>query len=142
MLPMTRLDGGSEFDARKPLRAAQFFGFAAMVARRTARDNVAVVPPLLVQPIDIAEVADALTRAVLGTPQGRPPDLAGPEQMNLVDMARRTQAARGDPTSVRAGVRDDLFGVGTADDALLPDPPARIGTTTFETWLAAQSATT
>ena len=54
------------------LRATQFFGFAAMVAERTVRDGVAAVPPLLMQPVDVADVADVLVRTAVGTPQGRP----------------------------------------------------------------------
>ena len=120
------------------LRATQFFGFGAMVARRTARDSVAVLPPLILQPVDVAEVADALAGAALGTPQGRLPDLAGPEPMSLIDLARRTLAARGDPTRVRAGSWDDLVVVATDSEALLPGPSARLGATTFEAWLSGQ----
>jgi uncharacterized protein YbjT (DUF2867 family) len=120
------------------LRATQFFGFAGMVARRTARDGVATVPPLLVQPVDVAEVADLLARTAVGTPQGRAQDLAGPEPMDLVDMARRTLAARGDPTRLRASWRDGPFGVEMAGEMLLPGPEARLGTTTFESWLGRQ----
>jgi uncharacterized protein YbjT (DUF2867 family) len=123
------------------LRATQFFGFAAMVAERTVRDGVAAVPPLLMQPVDVADVADVLVRTAVGTPQGRARDLAGPETMDLVDMARRTLAARGDPTRLRASWRDGPFGVEMAGEVLLPGPDARLGSTTFDSWLARQRPT-
>jgi uncharacterized protein YbjT (DUF2867 family) len=121
------------------LRATQFFGFAGMLARRTAHNGVAAIPPLLVQPVDVAEVADLLARTAVSTPQGRAPDLAGPEPMDLVDMARRTLAAHGDRTRVRASWQDSALGAGMTGRVLLPGPEARLGSTTFESWLDRQS---
>jgi hypothetical protein len=40
--------------------------------------------------------------------------LAGPQTEDLVDMARRTLAARGDPTRLVASWRDGPFGVASA----------------------------
>jgi hypothetical protein len=61
--------------------------------------------------------------------------------MDLVDMARRTLAARGDPTRLRASWRDGPFGVEMAGEVLLPGPDARLGSTTFDSWLARQRPT-
>ena len=121
------------------VRATQFFGFAAMVAGWTTRDGVATVTPLLVQPVAVADVAAVLAETATGAPQGRAPDLAGPEPHDLVDMARRTLAARGDPTRLRASWRDGPFGVECAGEVLLPGPDARLAPTTFEAWLADQT---
>jgi uncharacterized protein YbjT (DUF2867 family) len=119
-------------------RATQFHDFAAMVARRTTRDRVATVPPLLVQPVAVADVATVLVELAAGAPQGRAPDLAGPEPQDLVDMARRTLSARGDRTRLRASWRDGPYGVDWAGEVLLPGDRARLGTTTFDTWLGQQ----
>jgi uncharacterized protein YbjT (DUF2867 family) len=119
-------------------RATQFHDFAGMVAGRTSRDGVATVPPLLVQPVAITDVATVLVELAAGAPQGRVPDLAGPETEDLVDMARRTLAARGDPTRLRASWRDGPFGVDWAGEVLLPGDGARLGRITFDTWLGRQ----
>jgi uncharacterized protein YbjT (DUF2867 family) len=116
-------------------RATQFHEFAGMVARWTTRDGVATVAPLLVQPVAVADVASVLVELATGAPQGRAPDLAGPETEDLVDMARRTLAARGDRARLRASWRDGLFGVAWADEVLLPGPGARLAPTTFDSWL-------
>jgi uncharacterized protein YbjT (DUF2867 family) len=121
-------------------RATQFHDFAGMVAGRTRRDGVAIVPPLLVQPVAITDVATVLVELAAGAPQGRAPDLAGPETEDLVDMARRTLAARGDPTRLRASWRDGPFGVDWAGEVLLPGDGARLGRITFDTWLRGQRA--
>src|SRR5205085_2322618 len=77
------------------LRATQFHEFAEMVVAWTLRGDTAVVPPLLVQPVAAADVGDVLAELVVGPPDGRATELAGPQTQDLVDMARRTLAARG-----------------------------------------------
>jgi len=93
---------------------------------------------LLVQPVAVADVAAVLVELATGAPLGRAPDLAGPEPQDLVDMARRTLSARGDPTRLRASWRDGPYGVDWAGEVLLPGDRARLGTTTFDTWLGQQ----
>jgi uncharacterized protein YbjT (DUF2867 family) len=97
------------------LRATQFHEFAGMVVAWSRRGEIAVVPPLLMQPVAAADVGAVLAEIAAGAPRGRATDLAGPEPQDLVDMARRTLAAR------RASIR------------LVP--------TTFDAWLAAQGET-
>ncbi|MFC5753212.1 SDR family oxidoreductase [Actinomadura rugatobispora] len=118
--------------------ATQFHDFAAMVASWTEQDGVATIAPLLVQPIAPADVADVLAEVAVGRPQGRYADLAGPEPQDLVDMARRTDQARG--RSVRlVPTWSGIFDPAMAGDVLLPGPDARIAPTTFDQWLAGQT---
>lgn len=121
-------------------RATQFFDFAEMVVGWTTRDGVATVAPLLLQPVAIADVAAVLVEAAAGPPQGRAVDLAGPEPLDLVDMARRTLTARRDPTRLRASWRDGPFSLAMAGEGLLPGPGARLGVVTFDDWLAEQAS--
>lgn len=115
--------------------ATQFHDFAAMLAGWTERDGVATIPPLLVQPVAPGDVADVLAEVAAGTPQGRCPDLAGPEPQDLVDMARRTHQARGRTVKLVPTWSGPL-GTDMAGDVLLPGEGARIAPTTFEEWLA------
>lgn len=116
--------------------ATQFHDFAATVTAWTEHDGAATIAPLLVQPIAPADVADVLAEVAAGEPQGRHPDLAGPEPHDLVDMARRTNDVRG--RSVRLVPSwSGPFGVGMAGEALLPGEGARIAPTSFDEWLAA-----
>jgi uncharacterized protein YbjT (DUF2867 family) len=112
----------------------QFHDFAAMVAGWTEKDGVASIAPLLVQPIAPADVADVLAEIATGDPQGRYPDVAGPEQQDLVDMARRTLEARGRAVEL-VPTWSGIFGLEMAGDVLLPGDGARIMPTTFEEWL-------
>ncbi|GAA4235595.1 uncharacterized protein YbjT (DUF2867 family) [Streptosporangium album] len=115
----------------------QFHDFAAMVASWTEQDGTATIAPLLVQPIAPADVAEVLAEIATGEPQGCYVDVAGPEPQDLVDMARRTNQARGRAVKLiptwSAG-----FGPAMAGNVLLPGEGARIAPTTFDEWLAEQ----
>jgi uncharacterized protein YbjT (DUF2867 family) len=119
--------------------ATQFHDFAATVTSWTERDGVATIAPLLVQPIAAADIAEVLAEVATGSPQGRYPDVAGPETQDLVDMARRTNGVRGHPVRL-VPTWSGLFGPSMAGDVLLPGDGARIMPTTFDAWLAAGAA--
>lgn len=118
------------------VRATQFHDFGAMVTRWTERDGTATVAPLLVQPIAPSDIADVLAEIAVGEPQGRYPDVAGPEPQDLVDMARRTNEVRGHPMRL-VPTWSGPFGASMAGDVLLPGDGARIAPTTFDEWLEA-----
>jgi uncharacterized protein YbjT (DUF2867 family) len=116
--------------------ATQFHDFAAMVTTWTERDGTAAIAPLLVQPIAPADVAGVLAEVAAGEPQGRHPDLAGPEPQDLVDMARRTNEVRGHRVRLIPSW-SGMFDTSMAGNVLLPGDRARIAPTTFDEWLAA-----
>ena len=112
--------------------ATQVHDFAEMVTTWTEQDGSAAIAPLLIQPVAPADVADVLAEIATGPPQGRCPDLAGPEPQDLVDLARRTRAA-GAPRSASYPWSSGLFDLDMAGDVLLPGPGARIAPTTSTT---------
>lgn len=120
-------------------RVTQFHEFAGQVIGWTRQGDVAYLPPLLVQPIAAADVGDALAELAVGSPRGRAIDLAGPEPQDLVDMARRTLAARGESIRLVPSWRTGVFGVDAAGEVMLAGPDARLAPTTFDAWLARQS---
>ncbi|MFD3522421.1 SDR family oxidoreductase [Streptomyces sp. NPDC058653] len=117
--------------------AAQFHDFAAMVASWTEQDGVATVAPLLMQPIAPADVADVLAEIATGEPHGRYVDVVGPDPQDLVDMARRTNEARGHSVKL-VPTWSSLFGTEMAGNVMLAGEGARIAPTTFDQWLAEQ----
>ena len=122
------------------LRAAQFHEFVAELVDWGTRDGVAYVPDMRTQLVAGRTVAEAL--ADLATlPESSAgtapfPEIAGPREERLVEIARLLVAHRGDPVRVE-GVVDpadpdsDLYGQG----ALLPGPHATLAGPTFEEWL-------
>lgn len=117
--------------------ATQFHDFAETVVSWTEQHGRAEIAPLLVQPIDPDDIAAVLAEIVVGDPQGRYSDVAGPQTQDLVDMARRTLAVRGREVTL-VPTWSSIFGVEMAGDALLPGPDARIAPTTFDQWLSRQ----
>jgi uncharacterized protein YbjT (DUF2867 family) len=118
------------------VRATQFHDFAAMVAGWAEKDGTATIAPLLVQPIAQDDVAAILADVAVGAPLGSKLDIAGPDTQDLVDMARRTFAVRGKDIKLVPTWRGN-FGTDMAGEILLPGDGARLGTITFEDWLAA-----
>jgi uncharacterized protein YbjT (DUF2867 family) len=118
------------------VRATQFHDFAAMVAGWSARDGVATIAPLLVQPVAPVDVADVLAEVAAGAPQGRIVELAGPRTEDLVDMARRTLEVRGQQLRLVPTWRG-IFDVSMAGEAQLPGDDVRLAPTSFDDWLAA-----
>jgi uncharacterized protein YbjT (DUF2867 family) len=117
----------------------QFHDFAEMVASWTEKDGVATIAPLLVRPVAPADVAEVLAEVVVGPPQGRHIDVAGPDQQDFVDMARRTHLARGRTVKL-VPTWQGMFGLAMSGDALLPGPDARTTPTSFEEWLTSVTA--
>lgn len=117
--------------------ATQSHDFAEMVATWTAPDGIANIAPLLVQPIAPADLAEVLAEIVAAEPQGSPRRRGRPEPQELVDMARRTFAARGRTVKL-VPTRSTMIGSAMAGDVMLPGGGARIAPTTFDEWLAQQ----
>jgi uncharacterized protein YbjT (DUF2867 family) len=117
------------------VRSTQFHDFAAMVAGWTLQDGTATIPPLLVQPIAQQEVGEMLADVATGPPLRRAMDIAGPEPQDLVDMARRTFTARGEQVRLVPTWRG-VFDTSMAGEVLLPEGGARLGSVTFDDWLA------
>ncbi|MCF2130961.1 NAD(P)H-binding protein [Strepomyces sp. STD 3.1] len=115
------------------LRAAQWHEFAAQTLARGG--PLVVAPRMRCQPIAAREVADHLAGLAEGTPLGLAPELAGPEVLEMVDMVKRLQRARGGrrpvlPVKLPGKVGRDMTG-----DGLLPLEAGPRGTITFAEWV-------
>ncbi|MET1037692.1 MAG: NAD(P)H-binding protein [Aeromicrobium sp.] len=119
------------------LRATQFHEFAAQMLDRVP-GPVAVLPRQRNQPVAAREVARALVDHVTGPPAGLAPELAGPQEENLADMARRLLRARGSRRRV-VQVRLPIKGAGAmAGGGLLPTTDGPRGVQTYDQWLTEQ----
>lgn len=117
------------------VRATQFHELAGRVAQLAAKDGVAPIAPLLVQPIAPSDVGEILAEIATGEPLNAKKDIAGPDTQDFVDMARRTLAAHGQDIKLVPTWRA-MFDTSMAGEVLLPGPDARIAPTTFDDWLA------
>ena len=121
------------------LRATQFHEFAGQLLARS-HGPLAVVPRMRVQPVAAREVGQALVGIVLTGPAGRAPDLAGPAEHELVDLARQVLRAHRSRRRVLPVRLPGRAGQAMASGALLPVGvgPGQRGRQSFAEWLAAE----
>jgi uncharacterized protein YbjT (DUF2867 family) len=124
------------------LRAAQFHEFVPLFLEWGRQGDVIYVPEMRTQLVAARTVAEALAELADGsTPAPETsgdaiPEIAGPREERLADVARLVAARRGD--SVRIEVvndPDDPEQALYASGALLPGPDAVLAGPTFEQWL-------
>ncbi len=116
------------------LRATQFHEFAGQVLGAVP-GPLAVVPRMRSRPVAASEVAARLVRLVHGEPQGVVRPIAGPEVLEVTQMARRLLAARGERRWVVPLRIPGRAGRAMAAGALLPAEPFDRGTQTFGEYL-------
>lgn len=121
------------------VRATQFHEFGEMMVQWNRTGDSATIPPLRLQPVAAADTGSVLTEVATQAPRNGWFELAGPERLDLVDMARRTLAARRQSVLVTAGWSGG-FDETAAGDPFLPGPDARIAPTSFDAWLRALGA--
>jgi uncharacterized protein YbjT (DUF2867 family) len=131
------------------LRAAQFHEFVGQLVEWGTQGDVSYVQNMRTQAVAARTVAQAL--ADLATDPGSAPAprsseapipaIAGPQEENLVDMAKLLVARRGDPVRIE-GVSDaadpntEIYENG----GLLPGADATLAGPTFEEWLDAEKS--
>ncbi|MEU7769761.1 SDR family oxidoreductase [Micromonospora taraxaci] len=121
------------------LRSTQFYELAAQMLA-SIPGPVAVVPQMRIQPIAAHEVARCLVDLALADPAGRAPDIAGPQQLRMSDMARRLLRSRGSHRVVLPVRLPGSTGRAMAGDGLLPTAPGPRGNQTFDQWLGSPAA--
>ena len=118
------------------MRATQFHELPARLMALTRHDSHAQVLDIKpVRPVAARTVAEVLLELAESAPAGRAPDLAGPQEEGLVELAREFVDRRGEALTVDAATV-----TGIPPRALLPDNGARIEGPTYEEWLASDDA--
>jgi uncharacterized protein YbjT (DUF2867 family) len=120
------------------LRTTQFHDFAAQILDRTSVGQIALVPRMRSQPIAAREVAVALADLVAEAPQGRVPDLAGPQPEEMTDLVRRYVRATRQRRWVVPVTVPGAAGRAMRNGGALPAGPGARGSQTFDAWLAEQ----
>jgi uncharacterized protein YbjT (DUF2867 family) len=126
------------------LRAAQFHEFVAELVDWGRQDGVSYLPPMRTQLVAARTVAEALVDlATAPDPRNGTaiPEIAGPREENLVEVATLLAAHRGDPVRIEAVTNPaDPDAALYEQGALLPGPHATLAGPTFEEWLEGEPA--
>ena len=123
------------------VHATQFFEFLKGLADISMVGDKVHLPPVLFQPMAADDVASALARIAVSPPQNGTVEIGGPEQFRVDELVRRRLAALKDPREVIADPTALYSGAKLSERTLLPGNNARLGETTFETWLTQSGAT-
>jgi uncharacterized protein YbjT (DUF2867 family) len=130
----TALDSGAPVSI---LRATQFHEFPGQVLDR-AKGPIAIMPRMRVQTVAASEVGEVLVALAVGTPVGRAPDLAGPQERQLTDLARLVLDKRGSKKALWKVTVPGAAGKAMRSGALIPADGTR-GVISFDQWLAGGS---
>src|SRR5262249_26677239 len=128
------------------LRAAQFHEFVPPLVEWGRNGVVSHVPKMRAQLVAARTVAKALARLATDTNWGEPapnsiPEIAGPREERLADVARLPVAPRGDRLRIEEVSDDDLLGSDLLENGgLLPGPEATLAGPTFEEWVKEEYA--
>jgi uncharacterized protein YbjT (DUF2867 family) len=126
------------------LRAAQFFEFVDVLMSWSRQGDTVYLPKMRTQAVAARTVAEELAALALDpepAAAGAPiPEIAGPREEYLPDLAAQLASRRGDPVKVEAvdnpADPDDAL---NANGGLLPSPHAKLAGPTFTEWLDANA---
>jgi hypothetical protein len=127
------------------LRAAQFHEFVPELIEWGRKGDVSYLPKMRTQVVAARTVAEALVDMATDSrwnATGPIPEIAGPREENLVEIARLFVTRRGDPVRIEE-VSDPSYPDSHLNESggLLPGPHATLAGPTFEEWLDSASAT-
>ena len=118
------------------VHATQFFEFLKGLADISTDGNKVRLPPVLFQPMAADDVASAVGRIAVGPPVNGTVEIGGPEHFRMDELVRRRLALLNDPREVIADPNARYSGAKISEKTLVPGDNARLGETTFESWLA------
>ena len=103
-------------------------------------DGKVHLPHVLFQPMAADDVASAMGRIAVGHPVNGVVEIGGPEQFRVDELVRRRLASLKDTREVIADPNARYSGAKISEKTLVPGNNARLGETSFETWLTQPAA--
>jgi uncharacterized protein YbjT (DUF2867 family) len=116
------------------VRATQFHEFPLQILSRARVGPVALVPMMRIQPVAARTVGEVLVE-IAAEPTATTAEIAGPEEKDLVSLARTIVSKRRDRVWVAPLPVPGAAGRAMRSGAQLPSPAAHIMGPTFEEWL-------
>ena len=117
------------------VQATQFFEFLKGLADISMIGDKVHLPPALFQPMAADDVATALARIAVASPVNGTIEIGGPQPFRMDELVRRRLASLKDPREVVADPDARYSGARISERTLVPGNNARLGETSFETWL-------
>jgi uncharacterized protein YbjT (DUF2867 family) len=116
------------------VRATQFFEFMNAAVSENADEATVRLPPILIQPMASADVAQAVADVSVDPPLRGTREIAGPDVFALDELGRITLAAHGDHRAVVIDNNAGMFAPASGD-ALIANDGTVIAKTSYREWL-------
>jgi uncharacterized protein YbjT (DUF2867 family) len=122
------------------VQATQFFEFLKGLADISFDGKKVRLPHVLFQPMAADDVATGVGRVAVGQPLNGIVEIGGPAAFHLDELVRRRLASLNDPREVIPDPNALYSGAKLSEKTLVPGNNARLGETSFETWLTLPAA--
>jgi len=122
------------------VHATQFFEFLKGLADISFDGKKVRLPHVLFQPMAADDVASAVGRVAVGQPVNGIVEIGGPEQFRLDELVRQRLSSLNDSREVVPDPNALYSGAKLSEKTLVPGNNARLGETSFETWLTQPAA--
>lgn len=122
------------------LRSTQFHEFVPMSIKAASVGPLVFVPTMRTQPVAAREVAAALVDAAEAGPQGRLPDLGGPQAEQLKGLVAAYLAKTRQKKRIVPLHLPGPMGKAMRSGGLIPAPGSAVGHQTFSEWLETVNA--
>src|SRR5437762_541208 len=122
------------------VHATQFFEFVKGIADISMVGDKVHVPPVLFRPMAADDVASAVGSIAVGQPVNGVVEIGGPQEFRLDELVRKRLASLNDRREVIADPNALYSGAKVNERTLVPGNNARLGKTTFESWLRHSAA--
>ena len=122
------------------VQATQFFEFLKGLADISMLGDKVHLAGVLFQPMAGDDVASGVARVAGEAPLNGTVEIAGPEPFRLDELVRRRLAQLNDPREVITDPNARYSGAKVDERTLVPGEGARLGETSFETWLTQPAA--
>ena len=122
------------------VQATQFFEFLKGLADISMIGDKVHLPPALFQPMAADDVATALARIAVASPVNGTIEIGGPQPFRMDELVRRRLSQLNDSRDVIADPNARYSGANVDERTLVPGEGARLGETSFETWLTQPAA--
>ena len=119
------------------VRASMFFEWVRPIAQAGTDGDTVRVSHSLFQPVSAEDVASAVADVALEAPRNGAVEIAGPDKFYVDELVAKVLEHDKDPRNVVMGDPAGLFyGIQLDDQSLMPGRDARLGSTTFDSWLS------
>jgi uncharacterized protein YbjT (DUF2867 family) len=122
------------------VQATQFFEFLKGLADISMVGDKVHLPDVLFQPMAADDVAAGVGKVAVGPPLNGIVEIGGPEQFRVDELVRRRLASLKDSREVVADPNARYSGAKLGEKTLVPGKNARLGETSFQTWLTQPAA--